>query len=108
SIGFLLGLLSGFELTLFRQIHSTNINNGIMTGNAKNLMNNFYKTIYKHDQKAKQDFLALFFGLMIFMIGIACGTLIIYIGPTWNIWAAFALTLLFYLWLLFKKHKPET
>src|SRR5699024_4587911 len=32
-----LGLLAGYELTVFRKFKETTVNNGIMTGNTKNL-----------------------------------------------------------------------
>ncbi|WP_057981648.1 YoaK family protein [Lederbergia galactosidilytica] len=102
-IGFLLGLLAGYELTIFRKIKSTNMNNGIMTGNTKNLMNNLYLAIFNKDSEALQTFYTLLSGIGIFMLGVGAGTLVLYFGAIWNLWCAFLITGLFYLWLLFKR-----
>ncbi|MBY7142636.1 DUF1275 domain-containing protein [Virgibacillus sp. NKC19-3] len=103
-IGLLLGLLAGYELTMFRKIKSTNINNGIMTGNTKNLMNNLYLAIFNKDEEALRTFFTLLLGVGIFMLGVGSGTVIVlYFGVTLNLWLAFLITGLFYIWLLFKR-----
>src|SRR5699024_3644049 len=50
-----LGLLAGYELTTFRNFRGTTINNGIMTGNTKNLMNNLYVAIHHKDAEARRN-----------------------------------------------------
>ncbi|WP_052360735.1 YoaK family protein [Oceanobacillus manasiensis] len=104
-IGFLLGLLAGYELTVFRKIKSTNINNGIMTGNTKNLMNNLYLAIFNKNKEALHTFLTLLLGLCVFMLGVVSGTVVQLFGVYLNLWLAFFITGLFYIWLLLKKFK---
>src|SRR5699024_11016556 len=57
---FMLGFLAGYELTLFRQFGKTTVNNGIMTGNVKNLMNHFYKMIFKKNHESTYEVKILF------------------------------------------------
>lgn len=99
-IGFLLGMLAGYELTVFRQIKGTTINNGIMTGNVKNLMNDLYKALFNKNQKARSEFLVLLSGISIFMVGVGAGTFTLKLGNNYNLWTAFFITALFYFWLL--------
>lgn len=103
ALGFLLGLLAGYELTVFRKIQTTSINNGIMTGNAKNMMNNLYLAIFHNDRAALSTFMTLLAGLLVFMLGAGAGAFILLFGEHWNLWAAFLLNLIFYIWLLIKK-----
>ncbi|MCT1903671.1 YoaK family protein [Oceanobacillus sojae] len=103
-IGFLLGLLAGYELTVFRKIKSTSINNGIMTGNTKNLMNNLYLAVFHKNKEALHTFFTLFIGITVFMLGVGTGTVILLFGNHINLWLAFAITGCFYLWLLFKRN----
>lgn len=102
-IGFLLGLLAGYELTVFRKIKSTSINNGIMTGNTKNLMNNLYLAIFNKDKEAMHTFYTLLLGIAVFMSGVGVGTIVLYFGAYLTLWCAFILTAFFYVWLLFKR-----
>ena len=102
-IGGLLGLLAGYELTVFRKIKSTSINNGIMTGNTKNLMNHLYLAIFHKDKASLNIFLILLLGIGLFMLGVGTGTLVIYFGTQLNLWLAFFLTGIFYVWLLAKR-----
>lgn len=106
-IGFLLGWLAGYELTLFRKINTTNINNGIMTGNTKNLMNNLYLAIFKKNTAALHEFRTLLLGIGVFMFGVGAGTLVLFIGVSVNLWTSFFITLVVYCWLLFKKEQAE-
>lgn len=99
---FLLGFLAGYELTLFRQFGKTTVNNGIMTGNVKNLMNHFYKMIFKKDNKSTYEVKILFISFFIFMFGIGLGTLAIKIGPIYNLWGALLINVIFYCWLKIK------
>lgn len=102
-IGFLLGLLAGYELTVFRKIKSTSINNGIMTGNTKNLMNNLYLAIFHKNKESRQTFFTLLNGICVFMLGAGAGTIILLFDAQWSLWLAFILTGLFYVWLLVKR-----
>ncbi|WP_052401068.1 YoaK family protein [Oceanobacillus jeddahense] len=102
-IGFLLGLLAGYELTVFRKIRSTSINNGIMTGNTKNLMNNLYLAVFHKNRESFYTFVTLLLGITVFMIGAGTGALIWFYSEQLNLWLAFAVTGLFYSWLLFKR-----
>lgn len=102
-IGFLLGLLAGYELTVFRKIKSTSINNGIMTGNTKNLMNNLYLAIFKKDKEALHTFFTLLLGVGIFMLGVGIGTIVLSFGIQLNLRLAFFLTGIVYIWLLAKR-----
>jgi len=40
---FLLGIVAGYELTIFRQVGAISINNSIMTGNTKSLASSSYQ-----------------------------------------------------------------
>ncbi|MDX8046201.1 YoaK family protein [Gracilibacillus sp. S3-1-1] len=102
-IGFMLGLLAGYELTVFRKIKSTNINNGIMTGNTKNLMNNLYLAIFNKDKAALHTFSTLLLGIGIFILGVGTGTIVLFFGEQLNLWLAFILTGIFYVWLWIKR-----
>lgn len=103
-IGFLLGLLSGYELIIFRKIKGITINNAVMTGNAKNLMSNLYEAIFNEDLRARREFFILLSGIVIFMLGVGTGTLVLKLfGPFYNLWGAFSITGVFYIWLLIKR-----
>ena len=102
-IGFLLGLLAGYELTVFRKIKSTDINNGIMTGNTKNLMNNLYLAIFHKNKESLATFFTLLIGIGVFMLGAGAGAFVLLFGTEWNLWTAFILNVIFYVWLLIKK-----
>lgn len=102
-LGFLLGLLAGYELTVFRKIQTTSINNGIMTDNAKNMMNNLYLAIFHNDKAALSTFLTLCAGILMFVLGAGAGTVILLFDERWNLWAAFLLNVTLYVWLMIKK-----
>lgn len=102
-IGFFLGLLAGYVLTIFRKIRKTGINNGIMTGNAKSMMNNLYSAVVHKNKTARGDFYVLLSGILIFMVGVGAGTFILEAGAAFNLWGAFLLSAVAYLWLLFKR-----
>ncbi|MDN6567849.1 MAG: DUF1275 domain-containing protein [Tetragenococcus halophilus] len=97
---FLLGLISGYELTIFREIGTTTVNDGIMTGNIKSLMNNLYKTLFNKDVAAKKDLINLSLTLLIFIIGVGAGSLIVQIMPILNLWLALFITLALYMFLV--------
>lgn len=50
---FILGWLSGYELTTFRDVSGTTVNNGIMTGNTKNLMLAVYQWLFQRSLQAR-------------------------------------------------------
>ncbi|WP_207940450.1 YoaK family protein [Candidatus Enterococcus lowellii] len=102
---FLLGFLAGYELTIFRQIGMTTVNDGIMTGNTKNLMTNLFNFLFKKDETAKKNFIHLSLTILLFMIGVGSGSLVVQILPFFCLWFAFLLTigLYFFISALFKK-----
>lgn len=102
-IAFLLGLLAGYELTVFRKVKATSMNNGIMTGNIKNMMNNLYLAIFYKDRSAINTFSTLLIGLFVFMFGIIIGTSIVLFNEALVLWTAFIVTAICYMWLLFKR-----
>lgn len=68
---FILGWLSGYELTSFREVKDTTVNNGIMTGNTKNMVVAFYHWLVEHDPAARSKCLWLAATLITFVLG-AC------------------------------------
>ncbi|MCH4170310.1 MAG: DUF1275 domain-containing protein [Lactobacillus sp.] len=72
----LLGLFASYELTIFNQIGTTTVNNGIMTGNIKNFGNSIY-TFLSHPSTAT--------GLKVghFAIGIGTFILGVILGCSW-------------------------
>lgn len=102
---FTIGGLAGYELTMFRKFRNTSVNNGIMTGNTKNLMNNLYKFLFTDDQKAKKDFSNFTYIVLIFMIGAGAGTLVTIYNETLNLWIAFGIAILTLVWT--SKMMPE-
>ncbi|MEI3607505.1 YoaK family protein [Pseudogracilibacillus sp. SE30717A] len=99
---FLLGILAGYELSVFRKIGTTTINNGIMTGNTKNMMNRLYDVVFDKDKKARIDFRNLFLGLIIFMVGVGAGSQVVDADSKLVLWTALFLNSLFLLYLLIK------
>ncbi len=102
-IAFLLGLLAGYELTVFRKIKTTSINNGIMTGNTKNLMNNLYLALFYKNRQALHTFLTLLLGVSVFLLGVLSGSVVLIWDELLILWAAFIMTGGFYIWLQIKK-----
>lgn len=96
---FLLGLVSGYELTIFREIGTTTVNDGIMTGNTKNLMNSLYKVLFNKDAAAKKDLKNLSLTLCLFIIGVGCGSLIVKLCSVLNLWLTLLFTILLYLFV---------
>lgn len=99
----LLGLLAGYNLTVFRKVKSTSMNNGIMTGNTKNMMNNLYLALFQKDRGALDIFLTLLAGLFVFMFGVVIGASIVLFNEALVLWFTFIATAICYLWLRFKK-----
>ncbi|WP_025783954.1 YoaK family protein [Sporosarcina sp. D27] len=101
---FVLGLLSGYALTTFRKIGSTPVNNGIMTGNARNMMNSLYLILFEKDEQAKKDMLHLFTGIITFVAGVGASASVSGWDPMAILWIAFGIVcfsifaLFFYKW----------
>lgn len=99
-----LGVLAGYALTTFRKIGSTAVNNGVMTGNARNMMGSLYKIIFEQDKKARHEFLHLFIGILTFITGVGAGASAAAYNPAMVLWIAFGLVafsitvLFFYRW----------
>ncbi|GKV70320.1 membrane protein [Sporosarcina sp. NCCP-2716] len=91
---FVLGWLSGYALTTFRKIGSTAVNNGIMTGNARNMMSSLYKLLFEKDPQAKTELLHLGTGIVTFVAGVGAGAFVTSIEPAAVLWAAFAFVML--------------
>lgn len=97
---FLLGLLAGYELPVFRQMGTTTVNDGIMTGNTKNLMSSLFKIIFKQEASAKKDFKNLSLIIILFIIGVGTGSLVVQFLPILSLWLAFLFTFTLYLFVL--------
>lgn len=90
---FALGIIAGYELTAFRQFRGTSVNNGIMTGNTRNLMNNLYRMVFMRDSKTKSQFTDLAATILIFMFGAGIGALIIQFNASYILWVAFIIAI---------------
>lgn len=95
---FALGMTAGYELTAFRQFRGTFVNNGIMTGNIKNLMSNLYQLVFKRESKAKSQFTDLATTILIFMFGAGAGSLIIQFNASYILWVAFIIAISTFAW----------
>lgn len=96
---FLLGIMAGYELTVFRQVGGIGINNGIMTGNTKNLATSAYRAWFDgdHAARSRQNKLALV--LLTFILGCAMGARLANLTPQGVLWIASALKLILLAWL---------
>lgn len=90
---FSLGVLAGYEITVYRKFKKTTVNNGVMTGNTKNMMNNLYHVIFNHNKQARHDLLAFFLVISTFMIGAGTGVLIMSVSKLLLLWIAFLIVL---------------
>lgn len=95
-----LGMLAGYELTVFRKFRNTSVNNGIMTGNTRNLMGYLYQIIFNKDSKAKAHFNNLAATVIVFMLGAGAGALTIQLNASYNLWIAFVISLIAFLWTI--------
>lgn len=91
---FLLGLLAGYELTVFREFRGTKVNNGIMTGNTKNMMNYLYKALFESDKQAKSAFFHIAIVIVVFLLGAGVGALVLKINTVLNLWGAFIIVMI--------------
>lgn len=96
-----LGLLAGYALTTFRNVNQTMVNNGIMTGNLKNLMGYFYQMLFQKDKQAKLHLFNLATTILIFMLGVGGGTLTILFNAGYHLWGAFFISLTAFGWTVF-------
>ncbi|MGP4117204.1 YoaK family protein [Levilactobacillus zymae] len=78
---FLLGVVAGYELTVFREVGGIAINNGIMTGNTKNLATATYQAWVQRDPVARHRQRQFAWTIGTFLLG--CG-----IGAALAQWAA--------------------
>src|SRR5690625_2651246 len=100
-----LGTLSGYELSIFRRICITTINNGVMTGNTKNMMQNLYKRIFDRDREAGRHFFNLLSGLVIFIAGVVAGSQVMHWQSHMVLWIAFIMNSILMTWLYMIKRK---
>ena len=104
---FLLGALSGAELVLFSSVGLTTVNDGIMTGNTKNLVTNFYQWIFDHDKSARKKFLDLFYTILIFILGVGFGSLVVSFNPAIVFWIGLFLSIILFLLVTYTGNKIE-
>lgn len=104
---FALGLLAGYELSIFRKVGNTTINNGIMTGNTKNMMNKLYRAIADRDREARREFFNLLAGLVTFIFGVGAGALVVGLDATLILWFAFLFNILLFAWLIVAGRKEK-
>jgi len=84
---FMLGLLAGYEIDLFRKMGAITINNGIMTGNAKNLATNLYQFLVLKNKTAGHTAGLLALTIAVFVLGIGAGTWLTQLSQTWAMWS---------------------
>lgn len=95
-----LGLLAGYVLTTFRNVNQTTVNNGIMTGNLKNLMGYFYQMLFLKDAEAKLHLFNLATTILIFVLGVGAGTLTILLNASYHLWGAFFISFTAFVWTM--------
>ncbi|WP_332870966.1 YoaK family protein [Levilactobacillus tujiorum] len=96
---FFLGIVAGYELTIFRQVGGVAINNGIMTGNTKTLATSCYQALINHDRQATQRVLRLVSVLVVFLTGCAIGVGLARLAAVDVLWVASGFKLLLLGWL---------
>jgi len=99
---FFLAVLAGYNLALFRYFRKTEVNNGIMTGNLKDLMSKLYEVVFDPDEKSEQNFADLFAVIVIFVAGIFTGSFLVSVNQRLVLWTAFFLIASPFLYLLFE------
>lgn len=84
---FILGWLSGYELTSFREVKGTTVNNGIMTGNTKNMMTALYDGWIQRDSASRTKCAWIALTLLTFILGAIGSALIcLRVSPNWILW----------------------
>lgn len=104
---FCLGLLAGYEITVFRQLRTTTVNNGVMTGNTKNMMNNLYQALFNKSKQARAAFLHFLFVIFVFIIGAGTGVLITQVSENLLLWIAFLIILISFLLTYLDKYREN-
>lgn len=104
----LLAILAGYNLALFRYFRKTEINNGIMTGNLKDLVTKLYEVFFEPDEKSEQNFADLCAVIAIFVGGIFTGSYLVSVNQQLVLWVALFLIASPFLYLLFENvTEPE-
>ena len=89
---FILGWLSGYELTSFREVKETTVNNGIMTGNTKNIMVALYHWLVEHDRSERSKCLWIAATLLTFVLSASLSAVVcVQLSPNLVLWAVLAL-----------------
>lgn len=96
---FALGVVAGYELTVFREVGGIAINNGIMTGNTKNLATATYRSWVDHDHTALQHQGRLLLVLAIFLVGCGSGALLAQVADFTVLWVASGVKTALLAWL---------
>ncbi|MFC6288806.1 YoaK family protein [Levilactobacillus angrenensis] len=96
---FCLGIVAGYELTVFRQVGGIGINNGIMTGNTKNLATATYRAWFDGDRAARDKQRRIAIVLVTFILGCAIGARLAVLTALGVLWIATALKLILLAWL---------
>lgn len=96
---FCLGIVAGYELTVFRQVGGIGINNGIMTGNTKNLATATYQAWVNGDKVARNKQRRIAMVLVTFIIGCAVGARLAALTALGVLWIATGLKLILLAWL---------
>ncbi|AYM02083.1 YoaK family protein [Levilactobacillus yiduensis] len=94
-----LGIVAGYELTVFRQVGGIGINNGIMTGNTKNLATATYRAWFDGDRVARSKQRRIAIVLATFILGCGVGARLATLTPLGVLWIATALKLILLAWL---------
>ncbi|MCT4489139.1 DUF1275 domain-containing protein [Levilactobacillus parabrevis] len=107
---FFLGIMAGFELTTFRQVGGIAINNGIMTGNTKNMATSAYQALIDGNRAARNRFFRFILVLVTFLLGCAVGVGLANLAALDVLWVAsgFKLALLCWLFVPMAMEKPRT
>lgn len=103
---FCLGLLAGYEITVFRTFKSTTVNNGIMTGNTKNMMHQLYQALFNKSKAAREKTLHFLLVILTFMLGAGTGVLLLQQNQLLLLWTAFLIVFICFL-LTFVRRKSN-
>jgi len=96
---FLLGVVAGYELTIFRNVGGISINNGIMTGNTKNLATSSYRAWIDHDKVAQNKQRRIALVLATFILGCGVGAGLARLATLTVLWVASGIKLVLLAWL---------
>lgn len=94
----IMAVFASIQLTLFSTIFGTPVNNGIMTGNIKNMGNNLFNFITTKNIQALKTALHFFYGLVTFVFGVFFGVSIMQHDKELVLWYCFDIISIF--WLL--------